>query len=150
MLIVGAGPVGLVAAIRLREQGVDVRIVDEQTEASKRTYPVVIHPRTLRLLSSLGVTAPLEWRGRAIRHLAVYTNEVRRAVLDLPSAEPIAPGALTLPQDVLRQALVHRLATLGVEVEWKTHLVALAQDPDQVRVKVWSSRPNGWTLRVKR
>jgi 2-polyprenyl-6-methoxyphenol hydroxylase-like FAD-dependent oxidoreductase len=136
VLVIGAGPVGLVAAIRLREQGVDVRIVDEQTETSKRTYPVVIHPRTLRLLSSLGMTAPLEWRGRAIRHLAIYADEMRRAVLSLPSAEPIAPGVLTLPQDVLRQALVHRLSTLGVEVEWKTRLVAIDQDPARVRVEL--------------
>lgn len=134
VLIVGAGPVGLVAAIRLREEGVDVRIVDEQSEASKRTYPVVIHPRTLRMLAALGVTAPLEWRGHGIRHLAVYADAMRRAVLEVPSAEPIAPGALTLPQDVLRQALVLRLSTLGVEVEWQTRLVALDQDATQARV----------------
>jgi len=136
LLVIGAGPVGLVAAIRLREQGVDVRIVDEQTESSKRTFPVVIHPRTLRLLSALGMAAPLEWRGRAVRHLAIYADGMRRAVLSLPSAEPIAPGVLTLPQDVLRQALVHRLSTLGVEVEWKTRLVAIEQDPARVRVEL--------------
>lgn len=134
MLIVGAGPVGLVAAIRLREQGVDVRIVDEQTEVGKRTYPVLLHPRTLRILGALGVTAPLEWRGRTITRLAAYADGMPRGVLTLPSAGPMAAGALTLPQDVLRQALMHRLSTLGVEVEWQTRLVALDQDPARARV----------------
>jgi 2-polyprenyl-6-methoxyphenol hydroxylase-like FAD-dependent oxidoreductase len=134
VLVVGAGPVGLIAAIRLREQGVAVRVIDEQTAEAKRTYPVLLHPRTLHILASLGVTAPLEWRGRFIKHVAVYADDLRRVVLDLPSAEQIAPGAVTLPQDVLRQGLMNRLSSLGTEVEWKKRLVALEQSEGLVRV----------------
>lgn len=133
VLIVGAGPIGLVAAVRLREQGVAVRVVDEQAAETKRTYPVVLHPRTLHILASLGVTAPLEWRGRFIKHVAVYADDLRRVVLDLPSAEQIAPGAMTLPQDVLRRGLMNRLSSLGTEVQWKTRLVALEQGQELVR-----------------
>ena len=133
VLVVGAGPVGLSAAIRLREEGIDVRIVDELAGDSKRTYPVVIHARTLRQLASIGVTAPLEWRGRPVTELALYTDHLKREVLSLPAVEPIAPGALTLPQDVLRRALQHRLAQLGVDVEWTTRLIALEQDQAGVR-----------------
>ncbi len=134
MLIVGAGPAGLVAAIRLREEGQQVRIIDDQTIEGKRTYPVVLHPRTLQTLASLGVTAPLEWRGRFIRHLAVHIDDLPRVVLNIPSAEQLAPGALTLPQDVLRQGLMSRLSSLGTEVEWKTRLVALDRADNFVRV----------------
>ena len=134
MLVVGAGPAGLVAAIRLREQGIAVRVIDEQTAETKRTYPVVLHPRTLHILASLGVTAPLEWRGRFIKHVAVYADGLRRVVMDLPSAEQLSPGAMTLPQDVLRQGLMNRLSSLGTEVEWKTRLVALEQSEGFVRM----------------
>ena len=134
VLVVGAGPAGLVAAIRLREQGLQVRIIDEQSADAKRTYPVVLHPRTLQILASLGVTAPLEWRGRFIKHLAVYVDTVQRLVLDLPSAEEVAPGALTLPQDVLRRGLVTRLSSLNTEIQWQTRLVALEQDSERVKV----------------
>jgi 2-polyprenyl-6-methoxyphenol hydroxylase-like FAD-dependent oxidoreductase len=134
VLIVGAGPVGLVAAIRLRLQGISVRVIDQQSSSSKRTYPVVLHPRTLRILDGLGLSAPLTWRGRFIKHLAIYADDLRRVVLALPSAEEIAPGAMTLPQDVLRQALMQRLTSLGVEVEWQTGLAALEQDCDSVRL----------------
>lgn len=133
VLVVGAGPAGLVAAVTLRERGVAVRIIDELASEDKRTYPVVVHPRTLRILDGLGVVAPLEWRGHAITHLAVYTERQRRAVLELPAAGRTSPGALTLPQDVLRQSLLHRLSELGVEVEWKTRLVALEQTAAHVR-----------------
>jgi len=136
ILVVGAGPVGLVAAIALREAGVGVRVIDEQSAENKRTYPVVIHSRTLRILEGLGVTAPLEWRGHVLTHLAVYTDRQRRVVLDLPAAGQVSPGAMTLPQDVLRQALVHRLSELGTEVEWQTRLVALEQDAAGVRANL--------------
>jgi 3-(3-hydroxy-phenyl)propionate hydroxylase len=134
VLIVGAGPVGLVAAIRLRQQGITVRIIDEQVEDAKRTYPVVLHPQTLRVLDSLGLRESLVWRGRYVKHLVVYADNLRRVVLDLPSAEELAPGAMTLPQDVLRQALMLRLSMLGTTVEWQTRLVALEQDHDRVRL----------------
>lgn len=134
VLIVGAGPVGLIAAIRLREQGVPVRVIDEQTAEGKRTYPVVLHARTLRILSALGVGAPLEWRGHAVTRLAVYCESERRAALELPAAGEMSAGAMTLPQDLLRQALMKRLSDLGSEVEWQTKLVSIAQDDARVDV----------------
>ncbi len=133
VLVVGAGPVGLLAAMQLRDLGIGVRIVEEQAEESKRTYPVILHPRTIQILAALGVSAPLQWRGRPIARLAVYADSERRAVLTLPAAGEASPGALTLPQDVLRRALLQRLSVLGVEVEWQTRLIALEQEGARVR-----------------
>lgn len=141
VLVVGAGPVGLVAALSLREQGIRVRIVDEQAAESKRTYPVVLHPRTLRILSALGVGAALEWRGHTVKRLAVYTDGQLQATLELPVAGQMAAGAMTLPQDALRRALMHRLSELGTEVEWKTRLTALHQDSAQVRAGLVRREP---------
>jgi 2-polyprenyl-6-methoxyphenol hydroxylase-like FAD-dependent oxidoreductase len=133
VLVVGAGPVGLMAALRLCEQGLDVRVVDQQAEHALHTFPVVLHPLTLRLLGSLGLTEALFWRGRPVNHLAIYTEGERRAVLDLPKAAGISPGALTLPQDVLRRALTNALSNRGVAVEWSTRLASLQQDAYAVR-----------------
>ncbi len=80
VLVVGAGPVGLIAAIHLREQGLAVRVIDELTAETKRTYPVVLHPRTLHILAALGVTAPLEWRGRFVKHLAIHADGARQVL----------------------------------------------------------------------
>lgn len=119
---------GLLAALRLREQGIAVRVVEQQAELSARSFPVVLHAQSIRLLNELGLAPTLFWRGRPITRLAVYTEHERRAVLDLPKVKGIAPGLLTLPQDVLRQALLNALARAGVEVEWNTRLAVLAQD----------------------
>jgi 2-polyprenyl-6-methoxyphenol hydroxylase-like FAD-dependent oxidoreductase len=140
VLIVGAGPVGLAAAVTLRERGVTVRVIDEQPSGAKRNYPVIVHPRTLRILEALGVDAPLEWRGHAVRQLAVYSDGQRRAVLELPAAARSSPGAMTLPQDVLRQALMRRLAELDVDVEWGTRLLALEPCGGRVRASLVQRR----------
>jgi 2-polyprenyl-6-methoxyphenol hydroxylase-like FAD-dependent oxidoreductase len=142
VLVVGAGPVGLVAALRLREQGIDVRIIEQQSEHSAQTFPVVLHPMTLRILRALGLTEALFWRGRPVSQLAIYTECERRAVLDLPKADGISPGALTLPQDVLRKALTNALATRGVQIEWNTQLARLAQDERSARGWLVSTGPN--------
>jgi 2-polyprenyl-6-methoxyphenol hydroxylase-like FAD-dependent oxidoreductase len=121
------------AALRLREQGVNVRIIDRQPEHDTHTFPVVLHPTTLRLLGSLGLTDVLFWRGRPISQLAIYTEGERRAVLDLPKVDGISSGALTLPQDVLRKSLTVSLGNRGVPIEWNTRLASLQQDDTAAR-----------------
>jgi 2-polyprenyl-6-methoxyphenol hydroxylase-like FAD-dependent oxidoreductase len=132
VLVVGAGPVGLLTALRLKQQGVDVRLIEQQSEHRAHSFPVVLHPQSLRLLNELGVSAALFWRGRPVTHLAVYTEYERRAVLQLPGAKGTFSGALTLPQDVLRQALSHALEASGVQIEWNTRLAVLQQDASGV------------------
>ena len=136
VLIAGASPAGLIAAIRLREAGVDVRVFDRLTADGMHCFPTVLHPRTLRLLSSVGVAAPLEWRGHDVTRLAVYMDGRRHAVLELPSGGERGPATMTLPEDVLRRSLLRRLSDLGTRVEWQTRLIALEQDPTRVRLRV--------------
>jgi len=116
------------AALTLRRHGIDVRVVDQQSEARAHTFPVVLHPQSLRLLREVGLEGALLWRGRPVTRLAVYTEHERRAVLDLPTPAGISTAAMTLPQDVLRSALTSELATSGVAVEWNTRLEVLQQD----------------------
>lgn len=139
VLVVGAGPVGLTAALRLRDQGIAVRIIERESAHTIHTFPVVLHPATLRILSSLGLTAALFWRGRPVSRLAVYTEAGRKAVLDLPRVPGISPGALTLPQDILRKTLLSALTARGVDVEWNTELALLTQDEGGVCCRLRSA-----------
>jgi 2-polyprenyl-6-methoxyphenol hydroxylase-like FAD-dependent oxidoreductase len=132
VLVVGASPVGLLAALRLRQQGAEVRVIEQQSELSTRSFPVVLHPQSLRILMDLGLSAALFWRGRPLNRLAIYTDHERRALLELPKVSGSGAGALTLPQDVIRQALQSALSRLGVAVEYGTRLTTLVQDEHSV------------------
>jgi NADPH-dependent 2,4-dienoyl-CoA reductase/sulfur reductase-like enzyme len=125
VLVVGAGPAGLLAALRLTRLGIRVRLVEQQAEPRAHSFPVLLHTRSLELLLEAGVSAALFWRGRPVTRLAVYTDHERRAVLDFPELPGLGAGLLTLPQDILRQALTNALEQAGVRVEWNTRLVTL-------------------------
>src|SRR5450759_4929123 len=64
VLVVGAGPVGLLTAILLAEAGIEVRIIDREGCTTSRSYACALHPRTLKLLEGMGLAAPVLEAGR--------------------------------------------------------------------------------------
>ena len=71
VLVVGAGPVGLVAACQLARLGVHVRVIDPLPQRTTQSRAVGIQARSLEMLASLGVLPRLELRGRRMRALEV-------------------------------------------------------------------------------
>ena len=56
VLIVGAGPTGLVLALWLARQGVEVRIIDKAAEPGTTSRALAVHARTMELYRQLGLT----------------------------------------------------------------------------------------------
>ncbi len=56
VLIVGAGPTGLILATELTRRGVACRIIEKRTARSTRSKALAIHARTLELFDLLGLT----------------------------------------------------------------------------------------------
>ena len=82
VVIVGAGPVGLVAACELARRGVTVRIIDKLSQPTDESRAIAVHPRSCDMLDRMGVAR------RPDRHRReVDGNEhVRRAQQDVPGA----------------------------------------------------------------
>lgn len=137
-LVVGAGPAGLMTALQLKRQGVEVEIVDQGEQWSARSFAVVLHPRTVSMLADLGLTEPLRWQGHSFKRIALFANDERQALLNLPAAGEIADGGFTLPQNVLRMALESLLRSEGVEVTYGHRLVSLEQGAEEVQT--WLER----------
>ncbi len=133
VLIVGAGPVGLLAALCLARRDIDVVVADQQGPAEAKSFAVVLHPRTVALLGDLEITAPLLWQGQSLKRVAIYTEGQRRALLEVPVSSALAEGGLTLPQNVLRSALEDALRARGVEVKYQHRLSLLESDTGEVR-----------------
>lgn len=134
VLIVGAGPVGLVLACELLSQGVVVRVVDTAPTRPKHSRAAIVWPRILEQLRRISVAQTMVEAGHHIDAVAYYSErrplgEVSMAAM---SGTPY-PLGLTIPQDVTEAILTERLCQLGGEIERGTTLEAVSQDGPLVR-----------------
>jgi 2-polyprenyl-6-methoxyphenol hydroxylase-like FAD-dependent oxidoreductase len=125
VLIVGAGPTGLVLALWLTRLGVRVRIIDKTDGPGTTSRALAVQARTLELYGQMALVDPVVQRGRKMfaANLWVAGKRASRAVLgDMGAGLSPYPYALIFPQDEHESLLIDRLAELGVEVERKTEL----------------------------
>ena len=136
VLIVGAGPTGLVLAIRLARHGVAVRIIDKNSGPGQASRAMAVHARTLEFYRQLGFAEVLVNLGIKIE--SIHLREAGEDVAELPLKDIGAgispyPFVLAFPQDDHERFLVEQLKALGVEVEWNTELESFTQDDWGVR-----------------
>lgn len=140
VLVVGAGPVGLMTALHLKRRGIQVRVVDQVEPESARSFAVTLHPRTVEMLAEFGLVEPLRWQGHSFERIALFTDGERRALLTLPVDGEFAEGGLTVPQDVLRAGLESMLRSADVPVEYGLKFSGLQQHSTQVHSRLLKSR----------
>ncbi|MES2163619.1 MAG: FAD-dependent monooxygenase [Pseudomonadota bacterium] len=136
VLIVGAGPTGLVLAIRLARHGVAVRIIDKNSGPGQASRAMAVHARTLEFYRQLGFADVVVNLGIKIE--AIHLREGGEDVAELPLKDIGAglspfPFVLAFPQDDHERFLVEQLKAMGVEVEWNTELESFTQDEWGVR-----------------
>lgn len=126
VLVVGAGPVGLLTALLLAEAGIEVEIIDREQRTTARSYACALHPRSLALLQQLGLADAVLAHGRRIEKMAFYDGPARRAELDLSALGGPFPFLLVLPQNALENVLEQRLRQkTGVAVRWNERFDAV-------------------------
>lgn len=117
VLVVGAGPVGLSAAIELHRRGVPVRLIDQNPNAAKQSRAVGINPRTLELLEPSGASERLIAAGVRVRGLRIMSGEKCRATVDITRLKHRFNFMLSLPQDRTEAILTECLLERGIPVE---------------------------------
>ncbi|HEY9312257.1 FAD-dependent monooxygenase [Williamsia sp.] len=132
VLIAGAGPIGLTAAIELRRRGVRCRIVDPLLEPPQYAKAVGVQPRTLEIFEGMGVLRQVLDASTEMRGQVVYVNgtEVSRIDLSLPTDVPFRFASI--PQYDTERILRERLATLDLPIERGVSLSRFDQDDDEV------------------
>src|SRR5882762_8191785 len=130
VLVVGAGPTGLVLAFWLTRLGIRVRIVDKTAEAGTTSRALAVQARTLELYHQVGLADAVVGAGRkaVAVNLWVAGRQVGRAPFgNMGQGLSPYPYALIYPQDEHEHLLIHRLAALGVEVERRTELTGFEE-----------------------
>ena len=143
VLIVGAGPVGLMLACELRRRDIACRIIDKYTEFPWTSRANGVQPRAVEILDSLGIADKIiaeSYRAKGFR--------IMRAGTEVGRIEPnIAtdPGELSdqahhemvfANQAVVEKALRDKLIELGGEVELQRELRSIEETPDGIVVDV--------------
>ena len=136
VLIVGAGPTGLVLALELARRGVRFRIVDKAAESGTTSRALAVQARTLELYERLGLADGAIARGRKM--VAVNLWVTGRRVARVPLADIGAglspfPFVLVLAQDEHERFLIDRLAAAGVTVERRLELLGVEEVARGVR-----------------
>ncbi|GEM30872.1 3-(3-hydroxyphenyl)propionate hydroxylase [Nocardia neocaledoniensis NBRC 108232] len=132
VLLVGAGPVGSVAAIELVRRGVRCRLVDALPEPPRYAKAVGIQPRTLEVFESMGLLREFLDASVQLRGQLTYVNGAPAGRLELALPPEVPFGFVGLPQYETERILAERLAAMATRVERGTTLVGFTQDQDGV------------------
>jgi 2-polyprenyl-6-methoxyphenol hydroxylase-like FAD-dependent oxidoreductase len=130
VLVVGAGPVGLLAAISLAREGVSVQIVDQDWRTGAHSYALAIHRRSLGLLEELGLRQAVLQAAYPIHGLDLCDRGGCRVRIALSGGDDRDPGLVTIRQDVFEQILEEALQKSGVRVQWNHEVSGLVLEDD--------------------
>ena len=136
VLVVGAGPVGLVAALFLQQHGIRVEIVDTNQRTTQYSYALAIHPSTLRILDEAGLSEGLIAAGRKLTKVAYYEGRERRAEIDYSVLATKHPYLLVVRQSLLERAAEEALHQKKLKVLWGHRLQSLTMDGGTIGAEV--------------
>lgn len=132
VLVAGAGPVGMLTALLLSKAGVRVKIIDVEGRTASRTYACALHPQVLDLMEQLGLYSDILAAAHAVKTVAFYEGETRRAEARLEQLAAKHPFMLVLPQSTFEDVLEKRLNDeANVQVRWHHQLSGLRTEGNQ-------------------
>ena len=129
VLIVGAGPTGMTAAMELKRLGMDVRVIDKSDHMAQYSQALVLQARTLEQLQRYGLAEAAIARGRKLNEAKFYSEGKLIVDFKLDHMDGRYPFALFLPQSETERLLNECMESLGVRAERGVELLELKQDP---------------------
>ncbi len=131
-LIVGAGPVGLGAALFLARQGRVPRIIEMRDEPSRQSKALAVNPRTLDILEPTGITQRMLEIGMPVHGVHIHRRGRIIAEITLAGIHPRYPFMLALSQATTERLLATALEAAGGRVERGRKMVACRTFPNHV------------------
>jgi 2-polyprenyl-6-methoxyphenol hydroxylase-like FAD-dependent oxidoreductase len=146
VIVVGAGPTGMLLAGDLASAGVGVTVLERRPhETSNITRAFGVHARTLELLDARGLADELVKTGTAITGLRLF----RRLSLDLSRLPSRFPFLLITPQYEVEKLLERRALAAGAVFRYGTEVTGLDQSGDSITARVRDATGAHSTLRAR-
>jgi 2-polyprenyl-6-methoxyphenol hydroxylase-like FAD-dependent oxidoreductase len=139
VLIVGAGPTGLMLANQLGRRGIRATIIDRHSGPAQQTRAMAVHARTLEIYQQLGIAdraIELGMPGTGANLWSRGRKQARIPLADMGKGLSRFPYVLMLGQDDNERLMGDHLRRFGVDVRWNTELIALQQEPTHVAATI--------------
>jgi 2-polyprenyl-6-methoxyphenol hydroxylase-like FAD-dependent oxidoreductase len=139
VLIVGAGPTGLVLALWLTKAGIPIRIIDKTDKPGTTSRAMVMHARNLEFYHQLGIDQLAVAGGLEMKTINLWIRGKQAARLpigDFGLHYSPYPYVLIFPQDKQEQMLIEELGKLGVVIERNTELLSFEFTDDGILAKL--------------
>ncbi|MDN4526022.1 FAD-dependent monooxygenase [Fictibacillus fluitans] len=136
VLIVGAGPTGLVLALQLARFNIPFRIIEKHSGPGEASRALVVHSRILEFYRQLGISDEVVNLGIPLDSVQLHEGLKEKAQLkfsDLKKDIGPYPFALCLAQDVHEKYLVKKLQEMGITIEWNTSLHSFSDEGESVK-----------------
>ena len=136
VVIVGAGPVGLVAACELARRGINVRIIDKLQQPTAESRAIAIHARSLDMFDRMGIVDDLIATGVKSTGMNMYAGGKKMVRLPIEVVDSTYPYTLVTAQTETERVLTAHLTALGVTVDRGLELTELSQNAEAVHLRV--------------
>lgn len=131
ILILGAGPTGLVLALALTKLGIKVRIIDKELEPRAASRAIIVHARTLEFYQQLGIAQKVIDNGLRFSAANIWVHGKKKAHFSLgdfgAGLSPF-PYITIYPQDEHEVMLIAELESLGVRIERGIEFISMEQN----------------------
>lgn len=138
VIVVGAGPVGLAAAIDLAQNGTPVLLLDNDDTVSIGSRGVCYAKRALEVLDRIGCGDEMVDKGVSWNVGRTFFREEEVFNFNLcPEPDHHRPGMINLQQYYLEEYMVKRAEAVGnIELRWKNNVIAVTQEGDKASLRV--------------
>ncbi len=132
VLLVGAGPTGLILAAELIRHGTTCRIIDKAAGPTPLSKATTVQARSLEMLEDLGILDEAMAAGTQSHGVNIYHGSNRLLHVSYGDLESPYPFLLNIPQSTMERVLGDLVARRGLNIEWNTELVGFTQDDEGV------------------
>ncbi|GAA5038818.1 2-polyprenyl-6-methoxyphenol hydroxylase-like FAD-dependent oxidoreductase [Thermocatellispora tengchongensis] len=138
VIVVGAGPTGLMLAAELALAGVRVRVLERRESPTRESRALTLHPRSIEIMDLRGIAGRFLSRGRTVPGWHFAGLDTR---LDFTALDTRHGYTLFLEQARTEEILEGRVRELGVEIARGREVTAVRQEPDAVVVETAPGEP---------
>lgn len=139
VVIVGAGPSGLMMAAQLLRQGLHPLIIDSKTSPTNNSRALAIQARSMEILSQLGVAEKFIEEGNIADEIDLHEEGSHVGFMDVAKSgagKSAFPYVLLLPQSKTERILLSYLTANTCPVFWNTELLDVHQTDERIFIKV--------------